>query len=281
MHLATWSYLDGNGIPQSACGYLVAVADGIAQVELTQDSGSINLDLPVSHVRIHSDSVSPDLIKAKYIMGPPSPRQLVEINRFLPSGAEPFTSDQVISIPFLAADNLINRSGDKWDVDSLRQMARLFPGLPATLDHDWESTLKEWGRVYSAQLVESSDVPMEALERAGNKGLNNGVVKKEGFWQVVCQVFATVDKPIVQMLNSGHSGSVSTGGFQFRDYHCSECGTTFDDPKCPHIPDNPWLTRAERKELSIAPYSVRVGLYDLAEISIVTVPRLPNAGIIR
>lgn len=284
--IATWTYKTQTGQLRNASGVVLAESGDRLTVRVDGAAAdSAPIELSRSHVKlvgsIGSDTVSPDSIKSNYRMAAPSASQLAKINQFLPVGADPFTADQVVSIPFIAADNLINRSIDKWDVASLKSMVRLAPGLPATIDHDWCGAEKEWGRIYSADFVSTPEAPPEAIDRAGNKTKNLQIIKDEGYCAAVFEVFATVDKPIVQSLYSGHSGNVSTGGFRFTDYHCPICQTPFEDPLCPHVCDDHWLTPEQRKSDRVAPWAVRVGLYDLGELSIVLIPNLPNAGIIR
>jgi hypothetical protein len=282
--IAKWSYLDTDGLRKQASGVVIDESSSSVRVVIQRDRGDSIIEVPRGHATItdlFADAISSDSIRARFVMGTPNASQMAKINQLLPAGAEPFSADQVVTIPFVASDNLVNRSLDRWDIDSLRRMAQLFPGLPVTRDHDWESADKEWGRVYAAHLVKVEDVPAQVLDRAGNKQSNQAVIAEEGCWQVICEVFATVDKKTVQDLNSGHSGNVSTGGFRFRDYHCPICKTSFSDPKCPHIPNHRWLSAQERKELQVADFSVRVGLFDLGELSIVLIPNLPNAGILR
>src|SRR6476469_1537595 len=93
-------------------------------------------------------AIVPDLA-----MGPPTADQLELINKYIPRGQQRLTSSDVVTIPFVAADNLINRGLDKWDVTSLKTMAALLPGVPKMLDHDWADVSKVWGRIYKAELV--------------------------------------------------------------------------------------------------------------------------------
>jgi hypothetical protein len=218
-------------------------------------------------------------LKDRFKFGAPNDTQLAKINTFLPNGANALTADQIVSVPFVAADNLVNRSYDKWNIDSLAVMATLLPGLPALLDHDWGDTSKEWGRIYSSELIQSRTAPEKALNRADNFDNNRQIVNKEGFAQVVFEVFASVESPVVRALRRGHSGAISTGGFRFADFHCPSCNSSFNDESCDHIPPDNWWAPPGSDE-AIAPYAIRVGLYDMGEASIVAIPNLPNAGVI-
>jgi hypothetical protein len=275
-----WRY-QRDGVVHNAIGLLVQDQGDQLQVRLMRDGVVTDrmVSIPKQHAIVDQAVVADErTLKERFKFGAPSDAQLTKINQYLPNGASSLTAEQIVTVPFVAADNLINRSFDKWEIDSLATMAQLLPGLPALLDHDWDDTAKEWGRIYSAELVRSRTAPDKAVNRAGNNDTNRQIVNKEGFAQVVFEVFAPVESPVVRALRRGHSGSISTGGFRFGDYWCPECDTSFSNPKCPHIPPSPWWPPGSDDD--IAPYAIRVGLFDLGEASIVAIPNLPNAGVI-
>lgn len=271
---------------------VVKTATGIVLEKSGTDSATIDLisgndrtgtivTISTQHLKISVDAaIVEGSIRDRFKMGTPTDKQLERINQFIPSGMPAMTASDVVTVPFVAADNLVNRSLDCWDVASLKKMAQLLPGLPMTLDHDWEDTSKEWGRIYKAELVSSKTAPEEAIDRAGNASRNRQVIEKNGFSQVIFEVFAPIDSPVVKALKRGHSGGVSTGGFQFKDYFCPICDTSFYDPKCPHVPPDRWMGFTD-DDPDVAPYAIRVGLFDIGEVSIVTMPNLPNAGILK
>lgn len=278
-----WSFGD-RGMVKTATGVVLEMSgsDSVC-IDLIQgqDRTGTIVTIPAQHLSVRVDAaIVETAIRDRFKMGTPTDKQLALINGFIPVGMPPMTASDVISIPFVAADNLVNRSLDCWDVPSLRKMAQLLPGLPMTLDHDWDDTSKEWGRIYSAEFVRSQSPPEGAIDRAGNANRNRQIIAKNGFNQVVFEVFAPVDSPVVKALKRGHSGGVSTGGFQFTDYFCPNCDTSFYSEKCPHVPPDRWMGITD-DDPDIAPYAIRVGLFDIGEVSIVTMPNLPNAGILK
>lgn len=279
--MVQWRYRNGQDVA-IATGFLIEEKGDTLRVEIVRDgkpTGTI-AEIPRIHAQYDQATLGEVNLKDRFRFGTPTANQLAIINSYLPNGASPLNAEEVVSVPFVAADNLLNRGLDRWDLDSLAAMAQLLPGLPALLDHDWEDTSKEWGRIYSAEFVRSRTAPEKALNRAGNFDNNRQIVNKEGFAQVVFEVFASVDSPVVRALRRGHSGNISTGGFQFRDYLCPLCSTSFWDSDCPHIPPAPAWGLYPSEEDGIAPYAIRTGLFDLGEASIVTIPNLPNAGVI-
>ena len=278
-----WHFND-RGVVRTAAGVVLhksgTDAASIALIQGIDRTGTIVI-IPAKHLSVRNDAAIVEMaVRDRFKMGMPTDKQLNLINQFVPSGMPALSASDVVTIPFVAADNLVNRSLDCWDVPSLKKMAKLLPGLPMTLDHDWEDTSKEWGRIYNAEFIRSQTAPEEAIDRAGNAKRNRSIVAKDGFNQVIFEVFAPIDSPVVQALKRGHSGGVSTGGFQFRDYHCPICEASFFDEKCPHVPPDRWMGITE-DDPDVAPYAIRVGLFDMGEVSIVTMPNLPNAGILK
>lgn len=278
-----WSF-DDRGVVKTAMGVVIdKFGSDSALIALIKsgDRTGTTVTIPVKHLNIKVDAaIVESSIRDRFKMGMPTDTQLTLINQFIPSGMSPMTASDVVTVPFVAADNLVNRSLDCWDVASLRMMAQLLPGLPMTLDHDWEDTSKEWGRIYNAEFVRSQTAPEGVIDRAGNGNRNRQIIAKNGFNQVIIEVFAPSDSPVIKALKQGHAGGVSTGGFQFKDYFCPSCDKSFHDKSCPHVPPMPWM-EADDDDPDIAPYAVRVGLFDIGEASIVTIPNLPNAGILK
>jgi hypothetical protein len=279
--MASWIYLDGNK-KKRASGSILNVVDRVVTIQVEGDSEICQI--PLDHLRLtpeESDRVAresafqpiPD-----YRMGPPSEKQLKVINRHLPAGVDPFGPEDVVTIPFLIADNLVNRSYDKWTVESLETMATLAPGLPMMKNHDWGDVDTTWGRIYGASVHRTDSPPPGVINRAGLEERNKIVIKAEGYVFVVAEVFALASKSMVLDLFSGHPGGVSTGGFRYKDLHCPICKTSYSDPACPHVPSTPWGPSPSDNEL-VAPYSERYELFDLGEVSVVTIPKLPGAGL--
>lgn len=252
---------------------------------------------PAARVRVYREGVATDdfvgvplpkldriaanaSMRRSYQIHKPDEAELEKINSMLPSGANPRNSENTIIVPFVAADNLVNRSLDRWDLDSLQKMADLFPGLPMLLDHDWSDVGKVWGKIFESTYEHFSSAPRDSINAANNGKLNRQVVKDEGFGQVVAKAFSSPMNPVVQAIQNGFIGKVSSGGFEFKDYHCPLCKTSFRDESCPHYPPDKYWGITADNDPDVAPYAIRVGLSDMGELSVVTIPNLPNAGVI-
>jgi hypothetical protein len=277
-NLVAWQYRSGEDVLLGTGLHLRSEGD-FAIVQGMGDREGQTIRVNLAHLS-QVDRVDPKSSLSRFQMGIPTPEQMQLINGFLPQGAPDLTAADVVTIPFVAANNLVNRGLDCWDISSLEAMARLLPGLPALTDHDWESIEDIWGRIYSAELIIERSVDSRILGRAGQFENNRAIVQKHGFAQVVFQVFAPVDSPIVHRLRLGIGGNISTGGFRFTDYLCPYCSTSFRDEKCEHIPPDPGWGILPGLDESITEYAIRTGLYDMGEASLVVIPNLPAADII-
>ena len=264
-------------------GITATVVGPAARVQVARDNVLTDdyVGIPLKLLSLSGDRVEATAaLRKEYKIRQPDDEDLRIINSMLPTGAPPRTIDNTVVVPLIAADNLVNRGLDKWDLPSLERMADLMVGVPAMLDHDWHDVSKTWGKVFRAQYQHTDKAPVKALNMAGNGALNRRVVKEEGYGIVVAEVFTRPTHPVVQAVQDGYIGKVSTGGFEFKDFHCPECKTSFRDESCPHYIPNKYWGETQDRDPQVAPYAVRVGLSDMGEVSIVTIPNLPNAGVI-
>ncbi|MGL4910244.1 MAG: hypothetical protein ACRC4J_03550 [Cetobacterium sp.] len=230
---------------------------------------------------IASDYVYPAAVTDAKI-APPTASQLKKINAQLPRGAMPFSAEEVVSVPLVVANNLVNRSLGKWNIESLKSMARLLVGKPAMLDHSWEGVASIWGRVYDTEILVGDSATPDAIAAGGNASLNRRIIKKEGYVQCIAYCFAEAGHPVVEGVLRGRIAEVSAGLHLFDRYECPECETSFSDRNCNHaIPSSRQEVAIYGSEIPYAPYSVWSGLYDMGEVSLVTIPRLPASGVIR
>lgn len=278
---------------RTAVGEIVQVVDKADYV-----SGiAVQVQGPAAKVRVFRDGVPTDAyvglpmnsidrveinskIKRKYEIHSPTPDELTEINKHIPNGAPERDASNTIVIPFVAADNLVNRSLEKWSIDSLQTMVDMLPGLPALLNHNHYDVGMVWGKVFSAAYEHSSSAPSKAVDAAGNRKANRQVIKKEGFGQAIANVFTDLNSPVARQIRSGFIGKVSTGGFAFSDFICPECDVSFRDERCSHIPPDKWWGFTADRDSRVALYAIRDGLSDIGEMSVVVMPNLPNAGVI-
>lgn len=264
------------GLPQP----LQVRGEPIARIQVLRDrqESEVFVGVPASKLADFVETARPITSE----MGTPTEQQMGLINQYLPKGARRLQPSEVVTIPFIAADNLLNRGMGRWDADSIKAMAQVIVGKPAMLDHDWDDVETVWGRVYDAQAITAPTAPDSILNQAKNAEANRLIVQAEGFWQCLIHIFAPADSEIVAGLADGRFSEVSTGGFEFEEYWCPVCDTSFSNPKCPHyIPYGRMARAYGNSDLEMAPYYTRKGLYDICEISLVTCPNLPMAGVVK
>lgn len=257
----------------------VSIYGPAAKVRIIRDGILSNdyVGIPLNNIdRVVSNAT----LKRKYGIHPPTMDELQLINQYIPSGAPERTAADTVVLSFVAADNLLTRALDKWDIPSLEAMVNLTPGLPVSLNHAIRDVSLVWGKIFDSHYEHFSSAPGKAIDAAGNGKSNREIVKKEGFSQVIIDVFTTPNNPVFAAIQNGWVGKVSTGSFEFSDLHCPECDVSFWDEKCEHYPPDKWWGMTADKDPSVARYAIRVGLKDMGEVSIVSVPNLPNAGVI-
>lgn len=223
-----------------------------------------------------ADFVQTQTLASVPLSGKPTALQLQKINQLIPQGFPLVGTEDVTVITIKITDNFLNRGMSKWDTQSLKKMVELLPGKPALKDHNHESIDAAWGRYFEAQYIESNEVDDSILSAAGNQEHNQKIFDSEGYCAVYGAAFVANDHPILNDIRFARVGGNSLGGFRFKDFGCPICGTSLRNPKCPHVPDTGYVPDGAEA----TPYYVRVGLYDLAESSLVNIPNYPGSSII-
>jgi len=216
----------------------------------------------------------------------PTAGMLKKINEtIVPRGGMPYSAEEVTHLPLIVADNMVSRSLSKWAAASLATMSKLIVGQPVKFDHDWKGADSTWARIYDATIVKSDSASSQFLNRVGNGALNRKIIADEGLIQVVAFVAAPSDSKVLEAFQRGILSEVSVGNHLFTEVNCPECNTSFFNAACPHAV--PWSkqTSALYSDMGysteFADYATWDGLYDVSELSVVTVPRLPGAGSIK
>ncbi len=204
-------------------------------------------------------------------------------------------AEELVVYTIRAANNLVNRSGWKFNREGLEELAKFAVGvrsqglpLPFESDHDWESVDKTCGFVFNA-IVVSEPAPADILEQAGNADINKEVGEKEGLISLEFKVAFPRYSKTAEAIRLGCRGFVSMGRFIATDLICPIDGKSFYDPECPYLPPDPmWGYQPGMKfegaggvEYEVAPYSIYAGMIDLGECSWVTIPKLPGVGVVR
>lgn len=207
---------------------------------------------------------------------------------YIPAGGDLVSPSNTVVWPSIVTDNLVNRGLARWPVESLQAQRKYLKGIPYKLDHDWDSVMGNFGRTFDTWLSSSDSAPAEVLDRAGMGRINRKIVEREGFHQVGVLTYIDANHPVLDGIRKGIYSEVSMGGFAFNDFVCPICNTSFTDASCPHGLPGPMQRSPyaklyfSKEELDMfAPYYERVGVSDIGEISLVSIPNLPAVGSIR
>lgn len=177
----------------------------------------------------------------------PTDTQLAKINKY---AKVPFTKDNVISVPWVASNTVVDRGFEQFNKTALMSMMKLYPNKPFLIDHDW-SVRSLVGKNYDAEL--------------------------NGDTLIVHAYIPTRLKDIVAMVQEGLLDKVSVGfAMDPEHYICNACGDCMMSNKCPHMPGMP---DEKGKTVTVTLADV----IDVMELSGVVVPmnqtaELPNDG---
>lgn len=214
----------------------------------------------------------------------PTAAMLNKINsRLMPKGGIPYEAEEVTHLPIVIVDNMVGRTLSKWDLDSLKRMSQLIIGQPFKFDHDETGAKSIWARIYDSTMIVSDSAPNSFLDRVGNGKINKKVLAEEKLVQVVAFAAVPSDSEVLEKFQRGLLSEVSVGCHCFTDIICPHHNVSFYDQSCNHaVPYSKQMSAMySQYDLNFADYSIWSGLYDVAELSVVTVPRFPGAGAIK
>jgi hypothetical protein len=116
----------------------------------------------------------------------PTDAQLEKINLYIPANATPLTAADVITVPIIASNNLLQWTNDCWHPNSLEAMAEGMPGRVFMINHGdnkggmwgqtWDSVKTHRGRIYDARHMVYDTAPDELLDCANNGTVNRQIV---------------------------------------------------------------------------------------------------------
>jgi hypothetical protein len=234
----------------------------------------------------------------------PTDAQLEKINLYIPANATPLTATDVITVPIIASNNLVQWTNDCWHPRSLEAMAKDMPGRAFIINHGdnkggmwgttWDSVKTHRGRIYDARHMVYDTAPDELLDCANNGKVNRQIVSTFGYHVLEVDVFIDRDSDIAEQIRYGTHLDVSTGTVGAVKYFCPICSNfdsgneiEFTDEDCPHYPPTNRVMEMTRygdlspeQELLVAPYMVQDGVDYSVEISSVCIGNLPSARIV-
>jgi hypothetical protein len=205
----------------------------------------------------------------------PNESQLKKIRK-LGSAALPEVEAEDLEIhQFIATDNFVARSRRKWAIPALDTIAKMLPGLPLMVDHDWYSTKSIVGVVVETSIIKATEIPIDFFHPQ-NTEHNYKIYAEEGYHAVLATIAIPTGSQINQGLQIGAISFVSIGGFKPTDLIDPVTGLSFDDPANKFHPPYPYWD----DDKYTAPYAIRADTSDMAELSLVPIPDVPRAKLI-
>ncbi|MBP9989562.1 MAG: hypothetical protein KBT46_08720 [Ruminococcus sp.] len=181
-------------------------------------------------------------------------KELEQINSFT---LKPLNSDEVYTFNVILCDNEIDRDKEKFSVDALEQIAKLFIGVTGIFDHNPKAE-NQCARIFSA-----------AVEKVSGKFTSDGdeyvCVKAKAYMprtkkneDIIAEIEAGIKKEV--------SVSCAVSGFT-----CSICSSDMRYNTCSHIKGEEY----NGKEC----YCILSDVTDAYEWSFVAIPAQMNAGV--
>jgi hypothetical protein len=212
-----------------------------------------------------------------------TPDTLNKINSYRPQGHPEYSQSDVSSFHILASNNLLHSDLFRWNLPSLKQMARTYPGKPLMLDHDWEDVLKQCGFIYDASLLHyahpSPELKAHMLAHSPKPELDKAIIEKEGLYQLLCHCATETSHPITNDLQYNRKINASIGGISLKESYCPICLTSFEDQFCSHYMPGGKIHGNVKPE-NIAPYWIRGGFLNTMELSLVMAGNCPTARVL-
>lgn len=180
--------------------------------------------------------------------------ELTQINKFT---VKELKSDEVYAFNVILCDNDIDRDGERFDIDALRELAKKFVGRTGIFDHNPQSH-NQTMRIYSARC---------------EKIANRKTVTGEDYFCVKAKAYMPLiekNADLIADINAGIKKEVSVS-CSVEKFVCSICGQDIKKSACKHI-------KGENYNGKIC-HCILSGVRDAYEWSFVAIPAQVNAGV--
>lgn len=161
------------------------------------------------------------------------------------------SAEEVFTFSLAACDDQVDRDGERFTEDALKELAALYVGRPVLRDHKW-SAETQTARVYDAEVTTAGD-------------------KK----QLVLRCYMVRSNAAADTISAIEGGILRecSVGCAVKRVTCSICGADQRETLCRHVPGREYDGAVCVMELS--------GAADAYEVSLVAVPAQPEAGIVK
>ena len=187
-------------------------------------------------------------------IGQAGPEDLALINRLT---RRELRADEVYTFAVRLCDNDVDREYERFDEDTLEQLAQLYVGVSGVFDHEW-SARGQAARIYRAQVVEEPNVRTE----------DGRAYRYLKGWAYMARTGE--NETLIAEIDAGIKREVSVG-CSVEKVLCSICGQELAD--CPH-------EKGEEYDGQTC-CGVLTGAQDAYEWSFVAVPAQRKAGVIK
>ena len=192
--------------------------------------------------------------------GEPGPQELALINAYT---RRPFEAGEIYAFSVVLCDNEIDRDCERFTVDALQKLSRLFVGKTGIFDHSMKSE-NQTARIFSAR-VETDET---RRTRAG-----------EPYCRLIARAYlprTAKNADLILELESGIKKEVSVG-CAVGSVTCSVCGADLKKGGCGHVKGRAYGERG-REKICCAVLDEPTDAY---EWSFVAVPAQREAGVVK
>ena len=176
------------------------------------------------------------------------------INRY---ARRALTKDEVYVFPLVLCDNDVDRDGEKFSVEALRKLRRLFVGKTGVFDHDAKGE-NQVARIFSTQ------VEKDELRRTSDGDVYEFLTAR------AYMARSEKTRDLILEIDAGIKKEVSVG-CAVEAVRCSVCGADVRRTPCEHVPGREYNGQKCHRVLE--------GPTDAYEWSFVAVPAQPAAGV--
>ncbi len=167
------------------------------------------------------------------------------------------TEDEVYIFDIILCDNEIDRDGERFSLNALKTLEKLFVGKTGIFDHDPKSA-GQTARIFATELVTDSENIISTGEYYTYLKATAYMIRTESNSDLIREIDGGIKKEVSVSCSSGKR-------------ICSICGTELNKKSCPHV-----IGREYNGKIA---HVILDDIKDAYEWSFVAVPAQVNAGV--